>query len=258
MKQLILLLGACCLFITLSAEIRVAPNLTTIYEEIHQCSSNTLFLIDIGGTLLIPKDPALHVGHHEWRVKWFKDHYPNLTSQEKIALIYVLEDINDNWLLTDNWPDLIKQTYKLNINTVAFTKVLMDPSREHLRVERLKQFGLVFQDVLNELPNKNELFTYGHGVIQTGQKLKGPALKEVLSKLKKLPMKILFVDDRLEQLKSVEDTCKELHIPFIGFHYTAFETPPYLDEAIAHKQLEFLVKEHQWLSYEKAASAHSN
>ncbi len=254
MKQLIIILGAFCALVTLSAEIRVAPNLDSIYEEIPQCDSNTLFLIDVGGTLLIHKDPVLHTSHEKWKAKWFQEHYPHLTLEEKVPLIRAVETDKKCWLLSDTWPNLIEKAQTHQIKVVAFTKCLIHPSINNLRLDWLKSFGLDFHDDLHELSHQNDLFIYTNGVIQTGQKLKGPVLKEVLSKLKKLPEKIVFVDDRIEQVNSVEETCKEMNIPFVGFHYTAFEASPYLDESIAHKQLETLVKEHKWLSQEDFSS----
>lgn len=258
MKQLIAILGTFCALTTLSAEVKVAPSLTPIYEEILECNNGTLFLIDVGGTLLIHKDPVLHTSHEKWKAEWFQEHYPNLTLEEKIPLIRAVETDKRCWVLSAAWPDLIEKAQERQIKSIAFTKCLIHPSLVNLRLDWLKSFGLDFHDDLNELPYQNDLFIYTNGVIQTGQKLKGPVLKEVLSKLKERPLKIVFVDDRLEQVKSVEEACKEMNIPFVGFHYTAFEASPSLDEAIANKQLEILAKEHRWVSHEDLTPATQN
>lgn len=251
MKQLIAILSIVSALSTASAEIQVTPTLTPLYEEILSCDSSTLFLIDIGGTLLVHKDAVLHVGHEKWRSQWYQKHYPNLTLEEKIPLIRTVETDTRSWALSNNdWPNLLEDAQERKIKTVAFTKCLLDPSINHLRLNWLKSFGLDFSDDLSELAYQNELFVYTCGVIQTDQKLKGPVLKEVLGKLKELPKRVVFIDDRMAQLKSVEETCKEMNIPFIGFHYTAFENPPHLDEAIAHEQLETLIKEHRWITFE--------
>lgn len=247
---MIAILGTFFALTSLFAEVRSASNLDPIYEEVLQCSSDTLFLIDIGGTLLVHKDPVLHISHEKWKARWFEKHCPNLTLEEKMPLICAVE-LNENcWRLPDAWPDLIEKSQTRQIKTLAFTKCLIHPSMNDLRLDRLKSFGLNFHDDLNELPHQNDSFIYTNGVIQTSQKLKGPVLKEVLSKLNERPVKVVFVDDRLEQVQSVEETCMEMNIPFVGFQYTAFEEPPLLDEAIAHKQLETLVKEHKWVSHE--------
>jgi hypothetical protein len=247
MKSLITaLFAALCTLATLPAEVREAPNLNPIAEEILSCDSNSLVLLDVGGTLVIPKDPILHVSHEEWKAKWFQEHYPDLTHEENVLLIRAVEQDNSHLRLTDNWPELIKKAQASNIKMVAFTKCPIN----HIRLDWLTSFGLYFLDELKELPYQNDSFTYTSGVIQTDQKIKGPVLKEIVSKLNQRPSKIVFVDDRINQVKSVEEACKELNIPFVGFHYIAYEASPYLDEEIAHIQLETLVKEHKWISQE--------
>ena len=167
-------------------------------------------------------------------------------------MIRVVEESTSSWQLLDAWPELIGQAQNRKAKVVAFTKVLIDSSLPHFRgVRLLANFGLPIQDALPELSAGGSQFLYENGVIQTGEKLKGSVLKEVLQKVTKIPHKIVFVDDRIEQLESVQQACQEIGIPVVCFHYSAFETPPLLDEAVANYQLDILVKEHRWVSMDE-------
>lgn len=234
----------------LMAEVRIAQNVAPIFEEVKKGDGKTLFLIDIGGTLLIRKDPVLHTGHESWKNDWFQKHYPKLSFKEKVELIRIVEG-KDTWFVAEDWQKLIELARSQKIKVLAFSKGLMEPSLEKARIETLKSFGLVFKDELSELPHRDEFFLYESGVIQTGEKLKGPVLKVIVSKVKEKPSKIIFVDDRSEQVESVNETCKSLGIASVAFHYTAFKEAPSLDQDVANKQLEHLVKKHEWLNVEK-------
>ncbi|MBM3192599.1 MAG: hypothetical protein FJZ63_08140, partial [Chlamydiae bacterium] len=90
-------------------EIQPAANLEPIYKEVERSSEETLLFLDVGGTLLIHKDPVLHVTHESWKHLWFQKHYPSITLQEKIALVRIVEANETSWALADTWPDLIKK-----------------------------------------------------------------------------------------------------------------------------------------------------
>lgn len=234
------------------ADIRAVTSLIPIQKELETCNEDTLVLLDIGGTLLIRKDPVLHVSYENWKKMWFERHYPQMTREETFSLIRVVQESDTSWQLLDAWPELIHQAQKRKAKVVAFTKVLIDPSVQNFRGARLlMNFGLLIQDDLPELSDRGIQFIYEPGVIQTGEKFKGPVLKEVLQKVTKVPHKIVFVDDRKEQLESVQQACNEVGVPVVCFHYTSFENPPPLDEAVANYQLHALVKEHRWIPTEE-------
>ena len=227
------------------AEVKKAPSLEPIYQEIQLCNSDTLLLLDIAGTLVVHPDPVMHIGHDQWKSTWFKQNCPNPSKEDIIAL--ELAVLNSPWRLVENWPDLINNGQNRKIKVIALSRVFMDPYLDDFRIPWLAQKGLIFHDSLPELTGRWDLFSYSNGIIHTGEKRKGPVFAEILRQLKTVPRKVIFVDDRIEQIESVEAACKDACIPFIGFHYTAFETVPDLDESVANMQLQILVKEHKWI-----------
>lgn len=239
------------------AEIREAASLVPISEEIEISNAETLVLLDIGKTLLNPTDPLFHECHEDWKKNWFEHHHPDLSVEEKRELARIVDEflvMNDSsWKRDEEWPDLLKQAQMRNIKVIAFSKVVIDPTLKKCLSMRLANFGIPIQDDLPELSEKGTLFIYANGVIQTGEKFKGPVLKEVLSLIAQLPQKIIFVDDRKSQIESVHQTCRELGIPVVCFHYLGFNESPFLDEVIANYQLNTLVKNHRWVSVNEAS-----
>lgn len=238
--------------------IHTTASLEPIYQELGHCDEKSLVLLDVGGTLLEFKDPVLHTCHEEWKSAWFRKNCPNLTKEDKVSFVRIIEEGKENWRLVDKWPDLIAWAHRQQIKVMAFTKVTMDPSLADVRIAKLAHFNLVFGNALPELEAGGNLFTYSHGVIQTGAKLKGPVLQEVLQKIKDLPTKIIFVDDRKEQVESVEQACQEAKIPCACFHYTAAEIVQPLDESVAAYQLQTLVQERRWVPAEEVINGISD
>lgn len=98
--------------------------------------------------------------------------------------------------------------------------------------------------------------SFAHGVIFSSWQPKGPVLKEFLQNYKHRPAKVVFIDDDLESLKSVEASMKEMKIPFVGFHYRHCEKKarPF-DILTANIQLEHLMKKGVPLSDKAALEA---
>jgi hypothetical protein len=237
----------------IDAKIQVVDSLKPIELELAKCSEDTLVLLDIGGTLLMHKDAILDAKHEEWKRKWFARHYPNSTRDDIVSSVRVVESAFENWKLVDEkWPLVISKAQQNNAKVVALTKVIVDPTLKKLRPENLKRQGVLLKDDLRGLAQGN-FYEYAEGIIETEAKLKGPVLLELLPKLKDRPTKIIFVDDRLEQVRSVEEACQALKIPCVGFHYTASKKHvAELDEKVADYQLHTLMKEGRWVSESQA------
>lgn len=176
-----------------------------------------------------------------------------MTREEAITLFKDVTSNAKNWnLLDSNWPSFITGIQTRNLKVIAFTRVFVDDSLKGLSVNTLKEFGLPIKDDLSALTS-GHTFEYADGIIETEAPLKGPVLKEVLAQLPKEFEQIIFVDDREEQIRSVEQTCRELRIPCVAFHYVPSKETPKLNEKIADYQLKTLVHEHRWVSESEAS-----
>ena len=243
------LMGSFCMGHT---EVRTASSLEPIQKEIEKNPKQTLILLDVGGTLLGYPDAILDPSHEGWKYDWFQTHAPTITSEEKIALDRIILGTLGKWKLLDaRWPEVVVQAQRHGAKVVAFTKVALDPSQRGSRALILRTIGIPFKNDLPEL-SKGQFYEYAEGVIETECRLKGPVLKEVLSKLTVRPGKIIFVDDRMNQIKSVDDTCRDLEIPCTAFHYVPITDAPKLSEKIADYQMSTLVYKHRWVSDSEA------
>ena len=251
MKRILFLIGLVTLVLTVDAEVRTTNDLISIQREVETCDATSLVLLDIGGTLLVPKDASFHPQYQEWARAWIRSHYPNLTHEEVVKCIRTFESTKEAWrVVNPEWKGLLIFGQEQGIKIVAFTKVHMDTSLVGTRAVNLTNHGLKMMDCLPELTT-GPSFAYAKGVIETGADLKGPVLTEVLSQLSWRPSKIIFVDDRMSQVQSVDAACGEAGILCVAFHYTeAKDNPPQFIEENVDYQLRTLIEEGRWVPQE--------
>lgn len=92
-----------------------------------------------------------------------------------------------------------------------------------------------------ELGQLESNFFY-NGIIFAQHIKKGDLLKHLFEDLNYIPSAIIFIDDKLDQVKSVEAAVKEFGIPFIGFWYRGVESnAPEFNPMVANIQLESLL-----------------
>ena len=169
--------------------------------------------------------------------------------------------------------DIFNYLKSQNIPTVALTAMGTGnfgiiEKMEDIRVNELNDLGISFlpltplQDELlvPELENTHIVFPYckgtpmlKYGIIFTAGVDKRVVLEYMFNKYNYYPKNIIFVDDCIENLESLETLNTKLNLNFYGFHYAAASLTkfPNIDENLERLRFKFLEQESCWLSYEK-------
>ena len=160
-----------------------------------------------------------------------------------------------------------KNNKKILILTKAWTgKFGKIESLEDWRIKILKSHGLDLSDtsdfknniIFYELEAKNLpikcLPMIKHKVLFSCGLPKGLVLEEFLSKIKFFPNKIILVDDKRENLDSVENFCKKKYITFLGFEYNAIKSKVVkpLNQKRSELQFQILLNNKKWLNDDEA------
>ncbi|MBX9787187.1 MAG: DUF2608 domain-containing protein [Alphaproteobacteria bacterium] len=251
------------------AEISKTSDLVPIELAIKQADSETLVIFDVDDVLITARDQILQAAHKKFLEGLNKGLESRLSEEEAQKLWGII------WLARSDEPvdpkmvSLIKEAQSKGLKVMALTNAWTGPfgvipSLQDWRIEELEDFGYVFKDSWKTLKAKTfealkskdpERFpVFKEGVVFTCNLPKGEVLKALLDYANLSPKKIIFVDDKEKNLKSVEAFAREVKIPFIGFQYTAVVDRPksLLNEKRAQLQFEVLEKEHKWLSDEEA------
>jgi hypothetical protein len=147
-------------------------------------------------------------------------------------------------LVHKKWPLLIAALQSRGIKTMLLTscgaeKQGVAGEAENMRKNHLLNVGVDFQkswqDIkrleLRDIPKENYLWNGSYccafvdGMLFADWLDKGVVLKVFLSKIPQYKFrKIIFIDDRLKNLKAVEKICTEMGIQFVGVEYIYTKT----------------------------------
>ncbi len=172
-------------------------------------------------------------------------------------------------LIDSSAPRLVNKLENRGVKTIALTaartgKFGVIENAEDWRLKILKQFNLDFSKSFpkNQIiyfgdgaKKENDYSLFKDGVLFLGDEksTKGALLVQFLDKVQWKPKKVIFIDDKMSHLSSLENALNEAKIPFQGYQYKGVEKlPGELNEQIAEVQFTYLRKDHKWLSDSEA------
>lgn len=252
------------IFSNLQGAIIEAPSLEVIENELMHLDDHSLVVFDIDYTLIVPDDLILkpcgeaYFQKRMTQLRSMGDHGAVLSSiislQSKVSII------------DDQIFDILKFLKQNHIKTIALSamptgKYGIIPNAEDWRINQLHVLGIDFDwafpnlDAI-ELPGfkgKRTSPAFKKGILASAKNPKGKVLVSFLKQINWTPAKIIFVDDRMEFINSIETELNKANIPHLCFHYTAAsDNACKLDEDLADFQIDYLIKVGQWLSDNKA------
>ncbi len=249
---------------TTLAEIVRISNINSLRTTIRKINSETLVIFDVDHVLMMPTD-EYSLNRNTYRKQLWQDIAKRYSAEEaKILRSIAVRSIK--WRLVD--PDIINILSYLkseNVPTIALTSYVTGKfgvieKMEDLRIKELKSVGINFAHLapfhgkflVNELKDIYGTPMLKDGVILTAEIDKGKVLEYIFHSKNYYPKAVVFVDDKLDNLESLEKLCVKLKIQFQGFHYTAVSSMPVaVDKQVEKLRFQILEKEHRWLSYKE-------
>lgn len=262
---LIVLLGS---MVKLHAEIVQSNTLLPLEQAIEQAPDGALVIFDIDDSIMTCCDPSLQEANKD-RLDKVCQRYSEIMPMSEYNRLYSIALRSREVEVVDNKIyDLLVTLMEKKINTIALTHTRTGSfgvieKMEDWRIVELGHIGIDFSPLspfTSELSLKNLKGPLGtpnikNGIIFTAELDKGKVLEEALKLLPKKPSQIIFVDDRIDNLESVEKICSKLQLPYLGFHYIAMKLRPvkYVDERLLEIQVDTLIREERWITSEEAA-----
>ncbi len=242
-------LMALCFFSSAAALVTETNDLAHAFTYLEE---DTLYVFDLDNTLI---ESAQHLGSDQW----FSHHFDHCIKNEGLnpdeALAKVLpafievQKRTEMRLVDPAIPDLLYQMQKKNVSMIGLTK--RDPRLSDRTIEQIAPLHIDFSKTahVNEELIFEELdgTMLKKGIIFVGQRIeKGPALMAYLKKLKKMPKRIVVIDDKLGNIENISKTIEPLGINFIGIRYGG------ADERV--KSFNPKIAELQWEHFHKILS----
>lgn len=218
-----------------------------------------LVLFDIDDTLITNSSS---IGSPAWR-NWAKSKIPATTADFVVfdALTFFMAQKVAYRPVEPSTTLLISDLQSKNVPVFAFTArgrtqwyTTDMEGVDQFTHQQLAHAGIDFNrtSIPAELQNLEPAYFY-KGIIFAQHIAKGDLLRHLFKDLNYQPTSIIFVDDKLEQVQSVEATVTEAGIPFKGFWYKRVELDSKsFDPMAANLQLEGLLLKNEILSDEQA------
>lgn len=271
-NSLLSLLFSLLFFSHLKASIIETPNLDLFQKTVEKIDQQTIVLFDVNETLIVSKDLILRPCLRNILKNYLQEilENPEMGASEKYSNSkHFLWDIlfnAESEVVDPKVLQIIQFLQQQNIKTIAFTNLNAgsignSPSRIDWAIDTLKKLHLDFGQAFPQLNETEIKFSNYHtqpalfkqGLLCTNQEEKGPVFIAFLNRIQWTPAKVIFIDNHLDNLQSVEESLKGTGIEFIGFHYTAVENFDCIsNETLAKFQLSHFVKSGIWLTDSKA------
>jgi hypothetical protein len=246
-----------------------------VEKEFTKADNQTLVIFDYDDVLLEPADLVLLTVNEDVSEKIAADLVKglNIGKDQMITALSILTRDMKTRLVHEKWPLLIDALQSKGIKTLLLTTCgagrqgVVD-AVENIRRNHLLRAGIDFKKSRMNLPRtefpdiprkhyahcNTHFCAFVDGMLFADGGDKGEVLKAFLSKFPQYKFKkIIFVDDKLKHLKSVEKTSAAVGAEFIGIEYAYSKTKkhPPLNLERAKRQYETLIKEKRWVSDEE-------
>lgn len=221
--------------------------------ELDQLQPGDWFIVDVDNTLITPSAMMFRPSSP------FSTFIDNLKKDASLNVAEIVSTwrLSRKIMLVDpQWPAILEALKTKGVTVIALTAMHTGtfgkiPCMEHWRADELRTLGIIFSpfatNIIQVLIDSEQLATLHQGILFTGSHPKPDVLKSFIAKYG-LPAKILFFDDRLAQIELVKELCKDMNIPYKGYHYLAVTKLPYssvLDYGAI--QTKVLLDSCQWL-----------
>jgi hypothetical protein len=223
-----------------------------VIKQLNELTKNDLALFDVDMVLIQPQDPAFQMANmkrYHALVKKIVAQVPD----EKQDIFWSLMVIQSESVLIDpETPKLLQQLQDKGVFSVAITAFITG-TLQHIdnmqmwRISRLRQLGIDFSRTapyakmisFDDFPPYRGFHSaYQEGILFINGSSgcsKGDLLVAFLKKAQFFPKKIVFIDDRLEHVKSVEASLQKFYpqIECVGIHFMGAKSycSPYISEA---------------------------
>ncbi len=264
-KFLITFLFICLSQIAFSG-ITNTDSIDVVKEELSKADKNTLVIFDCDD-VLIHKTDALFSKKNE---KEFNKCVKNILMKNPLAILSLHEFVGivfesvDQILVDEKLPEIVSNLQKNGVKVIVLTamknEILNDQWAIDLRINELKKFGFDFSKSWGPLKEKffgkdGDSQYYKSGIVCSKPGDKGDAIELFLKHSKFKPSKIIFIDDRRNNLVNAEKKMEELGIKLKGIEYISAHKIPCKFEFSEDRtmfQLKYLMNNKKWLSDEKA------
>lgn len=228
-------LFALIITLSLNADTLEASTMKEVFDAAGEIDPQTLIVFDVDETLTTSENPIFQRPNILKNRHLYKDALKILSGEQKTLFQSLSLTTADSSLIEPSIPGLISRAQKQGAKAIALTaalpKTLNGIDLVAWRQGELKRLGIDFSASFSKLqpftlsqlnPMYHSYPTYSEGVIYANgsKNSKGEVLGAFLDTVDFVPSKIVFVDDKVENVIAVSEEMQKKQIPVIAIKYT--------------------------------------
>lgn len=232
------------IFVCHAHEIRQVNEMKELFDVVKTADSKTLVIFDIDMVLVQPNNPAFQMANMKRYSTVSKRIMKEVPPDKQMIFLSLMTTSSSPVLIDEKTPQYLQQIIQRGIPVIALTANLTGPLRaipnmEQWRVDSLRKLKIDFSQtapfasslVFDNLPSyRGNFSTYIDGILFVNGTTvsKGDAFLSFLEKSGFMPNRVIFIDDREENLKSVETALQKVDasIEYQGLHYLGAKDYP--------------------------------
>lgn len=244
MTQIFLTLCMALSFLTCHAEITQINHMKEVYNYLNTADSNTLVIFDVDMVLVQPSNPAFQMANMKLYSPICKRIMKEIPEEKQMLFLSLMTISSTPVLIDTDTPRLLQDIAQKKIPAIAMTanltgKVKNIANMESWRTNNLKQLGIDFTqttpyqcpltfDTLASYRGNYSTFSNGIFFVNGTKISKGDAFLAFLDKTHFYPNKVIFIDDREDNLKSIDNAIHSLNRPieYHGLHFLGAQKFP--------------------------------
>lgn len=252
-------------FVIVHADITKVNQMQEVFSFFQHADSDTLIIFDVDMVLVQPNDPAFQMANMKRHSNIAKKIMKEMPHEKQMIFLSLMTIKSQPLLIDPQIPQQLSRLHQRGIPSMALTANLTGEfsiikSMEKWRVEGLRQLGIDFSQsapyqcsiAFYHLPSfRGNYSTYLDGILFVNGTTcsKGEALLAFLHQMQVHPKKIIFVDDREENLRSVEAALRGKEIDYQALHFVGAQDfpSPLLTEEQFERRWRELAKEAETL-----------
>lgn len=226
------------------SEITQINDMKEVFEYFANADSKTLAIFDVDMVLVQPSDPAFQMANMKRFGAISKRIMKEVPADKQMMFLSLMTTGSEPILIEDSTPQFLKEIIQRGIPTMALTANLTGSfgtikNMEQWRINSLRCLGIDFTQsapykmpvVFDDLASYRGYYSnYLNGILFVNGTVvsKGDAFLSFIEKTNLSPEKIIFIDDREDNLKSVEAAIQKLNQPieYHGLHYLGAQKYP--------------------------------
>lgn len=215
-----------------------------VADYFNKANSRTLAIFDIDMVLVQPSDPAFQMANMKRFGTISKRIMKDVPAEKQMMFLSLMTISSESVLIDECTPEFLNSLSQRGVPMIALTANLTGSfgpikNMEKWRIQSLKLLGIDFTKsapyqqplIFNDLSSYRDNYsTYLDGMLFVNGTTvsKGDAFLSFLKRTGFLPEKIIFIDDREDNLKSLEAGIQKLGHPieYQGLHFLGAQKYP--------------------------------